>query len=475
MPNRLGRTLLAAVLAALMLSAPGAATASAGHTAADAAGASATFQNPVRWDAADPWMVYRDGQYVLVYTVDTHLTVVRSRSVAGLRDAPAVTVWTKDSHPDTPCCHMWAPEMHYLDGRWYLYFSATDDSDSYDDLHNYVLESAGADPLGPYTFKGRIAPPGQDYKAIDASVYQEADGDLYHLWSCYPPGQPEGQSICIAPMSNPWTVSGTRTKISVGESDEGCTVREGPVILRRNNTLNLVYSICNFADSSYRLRLQTASASGDVTDPAGWSAPSTVFSTGNGVYGPGHNGFFTSPDGTETWIVYHGYVDACGLSCRPRDTYVQKIDWDGDRPVLGSPVSRDTVLTVPSGDPGVDRYEAEDAHLTNARVLDGPGTSGGRKVGYIDYADSTVTFPVTAGTAGPHRLSVRYNNGWGASSHRLTVNGGSPVDVPYANNGFDVWATTTVTVDLAAGANTVVFGKGASFTELDYIEVTPQS
>jgi len=24
----------------------------------------------------------------------------------------------------------------------------------------------------------------------------------------------------------------------------------------------------------------------------------------NGVYGPGHNGFFKSPDGTEDWIVY---------------------------------------------------------------------------------------------------------------------------------------------------------------------------
>ncbi len=438
-----------------------------------AAAAAAAFRNPVRLDAADPSVVHHDGAYLMVYTMDSRLAVVRSTSVAGLRDAEAVTVWTKDSDPQAPCCSMWAPELHLIDGRWYLYYSAKVDQ-NFDNLRNYVLESAGSDPLGPYTFKGLVAPPGQNFKALDGTVYRHPDGRLLYLWSCYPPQQSEGQSICIAPMSNPWTISAARTKISVGDGEEGCTVREGPVILPRNGTLNLVYSVCNYADSSYRLRTQSAPASADLFDPASWSSPRTILSTGNGVYGPGHNGFFTSPDGTQTWIAYHGYPSECGLACHPRDTYVQQVAFDdADRPVLGAPVSRDTELTLPAGDPGtvVDRYEAENAVVTNARVLDGPGASGGRKVGYIDHADSSVAFAVTAARAGQHRLTVRYANGWGAASHRVSVGAGPPVDVAYTDHGYDVWVTTAVTVTLAAGANTIRFTKGVSHTELDHIEV----
>ncbi|OAH09854.1 extracellular exo-alpha-(1-_5)-L-arabinofuranosidase precursor [Streptomyces jeddahensis] len=56
----------------------------------------------------------------------------------------------------------------------------------------------------------------------------------------------------------------------------------------------------------------------DPLNPAAWTKkPSPVFRRDDaaGVYGPGHNGFFTSPDGTENWIVYHANdstTDRCG-------------------------------------------------------------------------------------------------------------------------------------------------------------------
>ncbi len=273
MTDRLGRALLAAVLLAL----------------APPVSAGATFQNPVRIDAADPWMVHHDGRYVLVYSMNSRLAVICSPSVAGLRDTEAVTVWTRDSGPQAPCCHMWAPEIHFIDGRWYLYYSASDGN--YDNLRNYVLESAGADPLGPYTFKGRVFPPGQDYKTLDGSVHRQPDGSLLYLWSCYPPGQTEGQSICIAPMSNPWTVSAIRTKISVGDSEEGSAVREGPVILSRNGTLNLVYSVSRGPTPSGSARApampnSTTSRSPRQADPARSGGDSARPERGAGRPGP---------------------------------------------------------------------------------------------------------------------------------------------------------------------------------------------
>lgn len=461
------------LLAALI----GAALVVGGLAPPSAQAASGTFTNPIRENASDPYIAVQDGWYYLTYSAGTDATalvVVRSRSLASLRTAPATTVWTPGSTAGAPCCHLWAPELHRIGDHWYLYFSGSTSQDDYGQLRQYVLESNGTDPMGPYTFKGRLAPPGQDYKALDGTVYQQPNGQLNFLWSCYPPDRLEGQSICIAPMSNPWTISGQRTKISVGDADDGCTVREGPVVLPRGRTLNLVYSACNFADDTYKLRLQTAPASANLYDPASWSAPSTIFTSGNGVYGPGHNGFFPSPDGTQTWIVYHGYPNSCGIACHPRDTYAQPVSWNGDTVVLGSPVGRDAAVDLPSGDPGpAARYEAEDAQLTNAKAIDGAGASGGRKVGYIDYADSAVRFTVSAPAAGGYTLSIRYANGWGPASHNVSVNGGSPVEVQYQNNGFDTWTTATTPVTLAQGTNTITFTKGAGFAELDWIELTP--
>ena len=71
-----------------------------------------------------------------------------------------------------------------------------------------------------------------------------------------------------------------------------------------------------------------------------------------GVYGPGHHSFFTSPDGTETWIAYHANSSpsqGCGTT---RTTRVQKISWNADgTPDLGVPLPTSAVLPGPSGEP----------------------------------------------------------------------------------------------------------------------------
>lgn len=43
-------------------------------------------------------------------------------------------------------CHVWAPELHWLDGAWYLYFAAGDIDDVWN-IRPYVLRCEGGDPL----------------------------------------------------------------------------------------------------------------------------------------------------------------------------------------------------------------------------------------------------------------------------------------------------------------------------------------
>lgn len=98
---------------------------------------------------------------------------------------------------------------------------------------------------------------------------------------------------------------------------------------------------------------------GDPPSSSSWvRSPNPVFQRSNasGVYGPGHNGFFKSPDGTEDWMVYHANSSASGGCDMNRSTRAQKVTWNADgtpdlgTPDLGTPASLGATLTAPSGE-----------------------------------------------------------------------------------------------------------------------------
>lgn len=322
-----------------------------------AQGPEPTFRNPLRPDrGADPWIVYHDGNYYLLTTTGTsELFIYQSPTLGGLHDARPIQVWQDDT-PDR-CCNMWSPELHLLDGpdgpRWYLYYTAGPDSDNTRlTQRTHVLESEGEDPLGPYTYKARVYDPADDTGQLDASILQW-EGDLYFLtavWDEY------GESLYIAPMSDPWTLSGDRVRIAsptyawekvANESNEA------PVALVHDDQLFITYSAGSCTSPDYILGMLTFTGD-DVLDPDAWTKnPEPVFerSDANSVFGPGHNGFFKSPDGTEDWIVYHANDSVTGGCDDQRTTRAQPFTWNDDgTPDFGEPVSLETELPVPSGE-----------------------------------------------------------------------------------------------------------------------------
>lgn len=313
-------------------------------TAAAADSASLTFTNPLN-PGPDPWMRYHEGNYYLTTTQGNCLRMWKAPTLAGLKTAGGVEVW-RDDNP-TRSHGIWAPEFHFITNRWYLYYTAMAAS-RVDTTHRmHVLESEGTDPLGPYHYKGRLFDPANDFYAIDGSVFQHpGDGRWYFLWAAHP-----GHRIRIARMSNPWTLEGSSVQLEA--SGFGCEeVREGPVVLHRNGRLFLTYSACDTGKPDYKLGMLIASENADVMVPGSWMQhPQPIFERNDaaGVFGPGHHGFFRSPDGTEDWIVYHAKTTS-RYTYAGRTTRAQKFTWNPDgTPNLGKPLPLETVLQEPSG------------------------------------------------------------------------------------------------------------------------------
>ena len=326
-------------------------------TTALSADPAATFRNPLKEEGADPWLVWHDESYYLATTTGVDLRIRKASRLGDLKTAADVVVWDRSKAGLDRLHDIWAPEFHRLDAetglgfRWYLYFTASDGPEDAD--HRlFVLESERDDPLGPYHFQGRIqTDPDNEFYAIDGSILQHPNGSMYFLWC----GRPSdaGQGLFLSKMSNPWTTVGPR--VSLPASGFGCpNVREGPVTLVRNGRVFLTYSACPADTPDYKIGMLVASDQADPLDPKSWvQVPDPVFTRNDaaGVFGPGHHGFFRSPDGTEDWIVYHAKTGTA-RTYRDRTTRAQRFTWTSDgRPDFGVPLGTTTDVVVPSGEP----------------------------------------------------------------------------------------------------------------------------
>jgi GH43 family beta-xylosidase len=320
---------------------------------------SVTFRNPLNFSGPDPWMTYYDGYYYLAATTwgnsSVGLTMRKAATIAELKDAAPVQIF-KDLTPSR-CCNFWAPEFYLLNGpdgpRWYGYYSGGPEN-CCDGQRMHVIESVGTDPMGPYTYKAQLTDSIGGW-AIDTSILQ-LNGSLFLLFSAFPGSDisaiTNDQNLYIAPMGNPWTLSGDRALLSsptyIWERQDG-RVNESPVALQHDSKTFIVYSASGCWGSNYKLGMLTYNG-GDPLNAISWSKSSEpVFQGSNKVFSPGHNNFFKSPDGKEDWIIYHANVTANGSCDMNRNPRIQKISWKSDgTPDFGSPVDLNTELPMPS-------------------------------------------------------------------------------------------------------------------------------
>ena len=169
-----------------------------------------TFTNPLLPSGADPWNIYKDGYYYYTQTAGDRIVIWKTRDLSKLKTAEKKTVWIPPSGT-AYSRQLWAPELHFINDKWYVYFAASDGKNVNHRL--YVIENESKDPMkGDWTFKGKIAD-NTDRWAIDGSVF-EHNNQWYMIGAGWEAHKNGSQDIYIAKMKNPWTIDGRRVRIS---------------------------------------------------------------------------------------------------------------------------------------------------------------------------------------------------------------------------------------------------------------------
>ncbi|GGY67112.1 glycoside hydrolase family 43 protein [Pseudoduganella albidiflava] len=314
------------------------------------AGAAPVFDNPLVPQRADPHVTLQaDGYYYLTATAPEYdrIEVRRARDLNGIGKGESKVVWR--SHATGPMSrNIWAPEMHRIDGKWYIYFTAGRD-DAPLDIRLYVLENDAANPLeGTWQERGQLKT-GWEVFALDATTFA-LDGRRYLLWTQRPPTADKHMTaVYIAEMDTPLSIKGPATLLTTPEyawEKVKFDVNEAPAVLVKNGRVFVTYS-ASATDANYALGMLTADAGANLLDAASWTkSPRPVFASSKaaGQYGPGHNSFTTTPDGKTDILVYHarGYEHIPGDSLNDpnRHTRAQAIAWRADgTPDFGEPVA----------------------------------------------------------------------------------------------------------------------------------------
>lgn len=300
-----------------------------------------SFTNPILHEGNDPWVIRQGNAYYYCGSTGGVIFVGKSDSLQ-LIGSRTKNVWIPPKGKPYSR-EVWAPELHFLNGQWFIYHAADDGKNENHQM--YVLRAKTADPQGAYEMMGVLntgaaGPNGHEKRwAIDGTV-THLNGKLYFIWSGWEGTQNVAQNLYIAPMSNPWTISGPRVLISKPELPWELNgkpfINEGPEVLKHNGKTFVIYSASGSWTDDYCLGQLTLTGPNPLNAKCWKKYPQAVFAKTKEVFGPGHASFVN--DGKRDWIIYHAAkFQGAGWN---RDVRMQPFRWNKDgSPHFGAPVS----------------------------------------------------------------------------------------------------------------------------------------
>ncbi len=246
---------------------------------------------------------------------------------------------------------LWAPEVMYADGTFYMYVTGTRHAEGGIGTHpgagvgvnhgNDALRRQGVarseSPTGPFVLDEE---PLLGVWSIDGHPFVDLDGRRWLFYnvrddSTWYRSEVPGCGNVVDELVAPATVTGLATPVTVpslaweGNVDRSWFWNEGPTVLRRRGRYVQMYSGGYYGDSTYGVGFATADS------PRGpWTKAdhNPVFRSHARITGPGHHSVVPGPDGVTLYAVYHGYVDGWP----GRKVHVDRLHWSTEGPRMGS-------------------------------------------------------------------------------------------------------------------------------------------
>lgn len=423
-------------------------------------------------EGADPYVFKHGDWYYYTKTTGNSVVLIRSYSLTGISAGEVCVLY----EPLSELEDLWAPEIFYMDKTWYVYFAATVPGE---EMHYmYVLINENEDP-----FEGewRCEPiKGMDDKfAIDGTVL-ELESGRYFIWSGWEGYENVQQNLYLAEMISPTEVMEEKILISVPEYEwekhGNPLVNEGPEIIIKESTINLVYSASGSWTDDYCLGLLTAHVNDDVKLQESWVKKETpILSTKNGVYGPGHNSFTVSPDGTEDIMVYHAARwEGAGWSRSVRFAY---IEFDEAGKIMDmEPVSSAERIKIPSGGVMREVYPAETFLLSEGVKLkeDADSYSSTVAEGFLEFWE-TASLQIESSKKEETLLHIyvklkEFSNDRDVASLQIEINGRTYIEPIYPSAYFQ---PISIRTELNEGNNEIIFSSeiGGSIIAIDRVEL----
>lgn len=271
----------------------------------------------------------------------------RSETLNGLKDAEEKVIW-KPTASDMSHRFIWAPEMHYIGGKWYMYYAGSSDVNDRWAINCCVLQCTGQDPYNDsWTELGKFqAASGDTFSFTRFSLdmtYFECNGKHYVIWAQQGPAS----NLYMAQINpqEPWKTITQPVCLTRPEYYWECAtfaVNEGPSVLQHDGRVIIAYSASG-TGPEYCIGYLYADASADLMNVNSWTKQTTPALTSEDLvdeYGPGHNSFTKDENGNDIF-VYHSrgrdcYENKCGrargdsLYDPCRSARIRTVKWDAN-------------------------------------------------------------------------------------------------------------------------------------------------
>ncbi len=317
----------------------------------------ANYPSPLVMQRADPYLIKNDGKYYFTATVPEYdrIEIRCADSINKIPSAPARILWKK--HPlGELACHIWAPEIHYIMGKWVIYFAAGHKPGKWR-IRPYALICKGNDPMKDEWEEGGMlqAADGDKYPftdfSLDTTVFEHR-GKWYAIWaqkSGTEEAKPAISNLYIAELLTPTKLKTFHVLLTTPDYDwerqGGFWVNEGPAVLKHEGKIYVTYS-ASATGACYCMGMLRADENDDLMDPRSWRKERyPVFKTDEKrkIYGPGHNCFVEGDEGEMLCMLhFRNYEKIVGdpLNDHNRHAHVMPVTYDeSGAPVFAFPDS----------------------------------------------------------------------------------------------------------------------------------------